>query len=203
LCRQAGARQVIITDNSCNDPRRCFRRSGVGRAGADAGATVLLPERRHFKAVDMGGVVLGRRPVLRPFLEADKVINLPVLKQHNLCGMTVGMKNWYGIIGGIRAQLHQDIHDSIADLAWFLRPTLIVLDVTRMMVSNGPSGGSPADVRRMNTVAAGVDQVAVDTYGATLLGLDPAAVPFLRLAQERGLGTMNLTTLNIYRTEPA
>lgn len=199
LCKNAGAKEVIVTDVSCNDPRRCFRRSGIAQAAQEAGATVILPEARKFKRINMGGKILGQWQIFLPLIEADKVINLPILKQHYLCRLTMGMKNWYGIIGGIRAQLHQNIHESIVDLAQFIKPSLIILDATHVMVTNGPSGGSLRDVKKMDTVIAGVDQVSVDTYGAQLFGLDPMEVQFLRLAHERGLGTMDLKALNIYQ----
>ena len=203
LCLKAGAKEVIVTDVSCNDPRRCFNRSGIAKAAQEAGAVVLLPEERRFKRVDMGGKLLRERPVLTSMLEADKVINLPILKQHYLCFLTIGMKNWYGIIGGLRAQLHQDIHGSIVELARFMRPTMIILDATRVMMTNGPSGGSTNDVKKMNTVAAGFDQVAMDTYGARLFGMDPARIPFLRQAEEAGVGTMDLDRLKIVKMPAA
>lgn len=203
LCLSAGAEEVIVTDVSCNDPRRCFHRSGIAKAAQDAGAAVILPEERRFTRVDMGGRLLRERPVLTAVLEADKVINLPVLKQHYLCSLTIGMKNWYGIIGGLRAQLHQDIHGSIVDLARFVRPTLIILDATRVMVTNGPSGGSANDVKKMHTVAAGVDQVAMDAFGARLFGGDPARIPYIAMAAEAGLGTMDLEQLHIRSTPQA
>ena len=99
-CWQAGARRVIVTDVSCNEPQRCFHRSGIQAAARAEGAEVILPDPDHFREVDMGGVVLKSWPVFTPFLEADKVINLPIAKHHALTGATLGMKNWYGILGG-------------------------------------------------------------------------------------------------------
>ena len=114
---QAGAKRVIVTDVSCNEPRRCFQRSGIQAAARAEDAEVILPDAELFREVDMGGVVLKNWPVFTPFLEADKVINLPIAKHHMLTGATLGMKNWYGILGGERNRLHQQIHKSLADLA--------------------------------------------------------------------------------------
>ena len=152
-CLQAGARRVIVTDVSCNEPRRCFRRSGIEAAARAAGAEVILPDADHFREVDMGGVVLKNWPVFTPFLEADKVINLPIAKHHMLTGATLGMKNWYGILGGERNRLHQQIHQSLADLASFMLPTLTLLDCYRVLVRNGPTGGNPEDVELEETLA--------------------------------------------------
>ncbi len=193
LALGAGARKVLVTDVPVNEVRRCFERSGVARAVTAAGGQIVLPESARFREVDLGGTVLRAWPVLDPFLEADKVINLPVAKQHELTGATLGLKNWYGMLGGLRMRLHQRIDESLADLAAFLRPTLTVLDAYRVLMRNGPSGGSVEDVALRKTVIAGTDPVAVDAYAARALwGLDPGSLRCLELAAERGLGSLRL-----------
>ena len=119
LCLEAGARRVIVTDVSINDPRSCFARSGIAAAARAAGAEVILPEERLFREVDLRGRGADAWPVLEPFLSADKMINIPIAKHHSLTGATLGMKNWYGILGGPRQRLHQHIHESLVDLADF------------------------------------------------------------------------------------
>lgn len=193
LCREAGAREVIVTDISCNDPRRCYRRSGIADAATDAGATIIMPDNKKFKQTNIGGEVLTVWPVFEPFLLANKVINMPVAKHHSLTGVTLGMKNWYGIIGGRRSQLHQSIHKSIVDLASFMNPTITVLDAYRVLLRNGPTGGNLSDVAIEKTVIAGTDPVAVDAYAAAAFwSLDPGRLPFLQMAEERGLGRADL-----------
>jgi uncharacterized protein (DUF362 family) len=192
LCQEAGARTVIVTDMSCNDPRVCFDRSGIADAARKAGAQVLLPDERHFRQVNLGGDVLTTWPVLEPFLTADKIINLPIAKHHSLTGCTLGMKNFYGIIGGQRSRLHQRIHESLVDLTAFARPTLTIIDAYRVLMRGGPTGGSLADVEFKKTLLAGTDPVALDSYAAKAWwDLDYQRLPFLRIAQARGLGKMN------------
>ena len=197
LCFDAGAKKVIVTDVSCNDARRCFQRSGIGPSAASVGATILLPEERKFRDYRLGGELLSVWPVYTPIIETDKIINLPIVKHHNLCHATMGLKNWYGILGGRRNQLHQNIDVGVADLANFLRPTLTILDAYRVLISNGPQGGNLDDVRMMKTIAAGTDPVAIDAFGATLLGLQPEQLGYLKIAQQRGLGRMDFTRLNV------
>jgi len=142
--------------------------------------------------VNLGGDVLTTWPVLEPLLAADKVINLPIAKHHSLTGCTLGMKNLYGIIGGNRSRLHQRINESLADLLAFARPTLTVLDAYRVLMRGGPTGGSLGDVELKKTVIAGTDPVAIDSYAANAWWeLDYHRLPFLRIAQARGLGKMN------------
>ena len=195
-CWQAGAKRVIVTDVSCNEPRRCFQRSGIQAAARAERAEVILPDPELFREVEMGGVVLKNWPVFTLFLEADKVINLPIAKHHGLTGATLGMKNWYGILGGQRNRLHQQIHQSLADLASFMLPTLTIMDCYRILFRNGPTGGNLEDVAMKKTVVAGTDPVALDAYVAKAYwNLDPEHLPYLQIAANRGLGTVDFDTL--------
>ena len=194
-CWQAGAKRVIVTDVSCNEPRRCFRRSGIEAAARAEGAEVLLPDPELFREVDLDGVVLKNWPVFTPFLEADKVINMPIAKHHILTGATLGMKNWYGILGGQRNRLHQQIHQSLADLASFMLPTLTVMDCYRILLRNGPTGGNLEDVALKKTVLAATDPVALDAYVAKAYwDLEPAQLPYLQMAAARGLGSADFAS---------
>ena len=189
-CTNAGAKRVLVTDVSCNDPRRCFQRSGIAEAAQREGAEVILPDPTKYKEVDLQGEILRQWPVLDSFLNVDKIINVPIAKHHSLTGTTLGMKNWYGILGGPRHQLHQKIHESLADLADFMRPTLTLIDCYRILVRNGPTGGNLEDVLLKKTMVAGTDPVALDAYVAKAYwNLDVSALPYLRMAAQRGLGT--------------
>lgn len=196
MCFEAGARKVVVTDASCNEARRCFQRSGIWRATHELGASVVLPAPHRFREMRMRGDVLDEWPIYTPLIEADKVINVPVAKHHNLCRFTAAMKNWYGILGGRRNRLHQNIDVSIADLATFMRPTLTIMDATRVLLRNGPQGGNIDDARDLHQVVASLDEVAVDAYGATLIGERPENVGYLALGQERGLGTVDYRSLD-------
>ena len=201
-CWQAGAKRVIVTDVSCNEPRRCFQRSGIQAAARAEGAEVILPDPDLFREVDLGGVALKSWPVFIPFLEADKILNLPIAKHHNLTGATLGMKNWYGILGGQRNRLHQQIHQSLVDLASFMLPTLTLMDCYRVLLRNGPTGGNPEDAELKKTIVAGTDPVAIDAYVAKAYwDLDPEKMPYLEMAAARGLGTTDFASLNVTVTK--
>jgi len=195
MCLDAGAATVVVTDHSCNESRRCFTRSGIWKEASSAGAIVVLPAGHRFRTHDLGGVVLGKMPVLTAAVRADRFINVPVAKHHGMSGFTGAMKNLYGVLGGRRNRLHQRLDESIADLADFIRPTLTVMDATRVLMRNGPQGGNLGDVRSVDQVIASTDQVAVDAYGCGLIGLKPTDLPYLALAQKKGLGTADLSTI--------
>jgi uncharacterized protein (DUF362 family) len=192
----AGAKRVVVTDVSCNEPRRCFQRSGIAEAAQRAGAKVILPDPTKFREIDLQGEVLRAWPVFEPFLDADKVINVPIAKHHALTGTTLGMKNWYGILGGQRNQLHQRIHESLVDLADFMRPTLTIIDCYRILLRNGPTGGNLEDVLLKKSVVASTDPVAVDAYVAKAFwNMEVDALPYLKLAAKRGLGIVEFEKL--------
>ena len=197
MAYEAGAKRVVVTDASCNDPNRCFQRSGIWRKAYGLGAEVVLPAEHRFRTTRMKGEVLDEWPIFTTLVDADKVINVPVAKHHNLAKYTGAMKNWYGSLGGRRNRLHQNIDVSVADLATFMRPTLVVVDATRVLVRNGPQGGNVDDTREMNTVIATVDQVAADAYGASLIGQKRENVPYLKMGHDRGLGTMFWENLRV------
>ncbi|RLB65874.1 MAG: cytoplasmic protein [Deltaproteobacteria bacterium] len=186
---EAGAKRVTVTDASCNEASRSFQRSGIWKAAHDAGAEVVLPAKHRFRTMRLNGEVLDEWPIFRPVVDADKVINAPVVKHHNLAKYTGALKNWYGLLGGRRNRLHQKIDVSIADLATFMQPTLTVVDATRVLMRNGPQGGNIADTKALHKVIASVDQIAADAYSCQLIGVRRDDLGYLDLCHQRGLGT--------------
>jgi uncharacterized protein (DUF362 family) len=193
----AGAAKVWVADVPVNTAEQCFARSGIQKAAAAAGATVVLPTATAFREIDVSGKILKAADVLFPMVEADRVINLPIVKQHGLSRATLSMKNWYGVLGGQRVKLHQNIHLCIVELALMMKPTLTVLDATRILTANGPTGGSLDDVKQLDTIAVSTDEVALDAFGASLLGLEPADVGFVVEGEKAGLGQLDYKKLKL------
>jgi uncharacterized protein (DUF362 family) len=194
LAHGAGAGRVLVTDISCNDPRRCFARSGIASAATAAGAEVIESHLLTMVLADLSGLASGIEAAAQ-VLHADRVINVPVVKHHSLSKVTLGMKNWFGILGQGRNRLHQDINRALVELAATFRPTLTVMDATRVLFANGPVGGSLGDVKQVNAVAVGVDPVALDAWGAAILGHEPQHLAFLVDAEQRGIGRADPTVV--------
>jgi uncharacterized protein (DUF362 family) len=190
LCRVAGARRVIVTDNPVHDAARVAERSGIRAAVAAAGGEMVAPGDSGFERATLGGSILESWDVLAVLFQADRLVNVPVVKHHSLSRLTCGLKNHMGLIGGSRGRLHQEIHPSLVDLAAAFRPTLTVVDATRVMMRNGPTGGRLEDVATVNAVAAGTDPVACDAWAARQIGLDPLDVGHVVQADGRGLGSL-------------
>ncbi len=200
-CLAAGAAEVLVTDYPTTDADHAFRVSGIGKAAEDAGARVVLPREGQFRRTTLAGSDLFRDwPMLVvPLDGVDRVIGVAPVKDHGLAGVTLGIKNWYGLLGGRRNLFHQRIHDCLVDLARLIRPTFTILDGTVSMVSNGPTGGSDADLRATRTMIAGTDPVAVDACGVSVLGRSVQDFPWLQRAERAGLGTCDWEGLNPVR----
>lgn len=188
LCFKAGAKKVVVVDVTCNSPQRCYNRSGIKAAARAEGVEVIIPDDSLFEFIDFGNNSLGKWRVLKPVLECDKLINVPVVKHHSLTGMTAAMKNWFGVLTGPRNRLHQDVHNNIAELAYLFQPTLVVEDATRVLQRNGPQGGRPEDLVIYDSIVASTDQVAAEAYVTRFLDQKPADFPFIGIAENKGAG---------------
>ncbi|MBW1971219.1 MAG: DUF362 domain-containing protein [Deltaproteobacteria bacterium] len=200
LAYQAGAKKVKVFDNTCDDPRRTYKTSGIADAAKKAGAFVSYVNDKKFKKMMIGGKHIKKWKVYTEVIEADKVINIPIAKQHGSAILSMALKNWFGAVGGFRGRLHWGLHHSIAEIAHFFKPTLTVMDATRILINNGPQGGSLKDVKVMDMVIASTDQVAIDAFCAKyLFGIDPYDIPYIKYANELKMGVMEIDKIKIIR----
>jgi uncharacterized protein (DUF362 family) len=194
-CRDAGAREIWVTDVPVKDAKDAFGRSGIHRAAHDAGARVILPEQSGYVQIPIPGRS-GTWPLLELFTKADKIINVPVAKSHSLTGVSAGMKNWFGVLGSQRMLLHTDIDSALAGLTAMMKPTLTVVDAMRVLMRGGPAGGNLNDVKPVGAVAVSVDPVAADAWAATAVGKSPRVVRGLALAEQLRLGCARLDVVS-------
>jgi uncharacterized protein (DUF362 family) len=194
LCFEAGAKKVKVGDNSVHRAEKTYHASGIKAAAEAAGAEVLFLEENRAKRMNVGGEKIKQLPVFPQVVETDLVINVPIVKHHKLSEATLCMKNYMGVIGS-RPTIHQDIPTCLTDLTRFMKPRLCILDATRILTAHGPVGGNLADVRTLLTLAAGIDIVALDAFGAELLGHKPDAIGTVATAAKSGLGTFDYRSL--------
>ena len=195
MCYEAGAKQVMVGDNPCNAGERTYPNSRIQPAAEKAGARVIHLDQRKFKKTALNGKALKEWDIYSDMIEVDTFINIPIAKHHRLAGATLAMKNLMGVCGGARNRFHQDLTNVLPDLAAFMKPKLTILDGIRVLPVNGPVGGNLEDVKRKDTVVAGVDQVAIDAFGAMLLDMEPKKISHIVEAANRGLGTMDFASL--------
>ncbi len=137
------------------------------------------------------GRILKRLDVVQPLLEADVVINLPKLKTHNLVGLTLGVKNLFGLVpGATKIGYHSKLQDrarfadGLLDIYGYVHPALTIMDAVVGMEGLGPSGG---DARPIGALLAGTDALAVDIVAAALVGVEPTRVLTTHRAVTHGL----------------
>ncbi len=201
MALEAGAAKVMVFDRTCNEERRCYQNSGIKPALDGLGERNIqcryIDERKYVPVQIKKGHARKEWSFYKDALEADTYINVPVAKHHSSAGLSLGLKNAMGVIGGWRGRLHYDLSAKIADLNLVIRPDLTLVDATRVIVRNGPSGGSLSDVKLLDTMIAGVDPVAVDAYATTLFDMNPSDLESTVRAADLGLGQMDLDRCNI------
>ncbi|MFV2071829.1 MAG: DUF362 domain-containing protein [Thermoanaerobaculales bacterium] len=188
------AQEVRVADNPIESPADCFAKSGVAAATHAGGGRVYLPDSNAFRMLHTPGATLIEDWwfFYRPLTNVDKVIGVAPVKDHNLCSASIGIKNWYGLLGGRRNQFHQDIHEIVSDLSLMLRPTLTIVDGSHVLMRNGPTGGDPSNVKAGNAVLAGVDPVAIDAWAYEHLLERGTELPrYLHRAAEKGTGRVD------------
>jgi uncharacterized protein (DUF362 family) len=216
LCERAGAARITCIDYTLDDWKLAFDICGANRAVAGTKARLLSPtEQVMYKSVDIpGGVpkttVDGKaydarhhfnqieQHIPRDIIEADCFIVNPVVKDHEAATITIAMKKLMGCIWNRKDYHRYGLHDCIAELNCFLRPTLIVTDATRALQTRGPKG--PGEVTTPHKVVAGIDPVALDAYCCQFLtrkGVTPGDVNHLVIADSLGRGKIDTSTLNI------
>ena len=197
MCQQAGASQVLVTDNPINDPESCFEITGLAQAARTSGAKLIIPRAELFQPVSLpGGRLIHNWPTLTgAFQGVAKVILLSPVKDHQRAGASMTLKNIYGFLGGRRNVFHQDINGIITELSQLLKPTLCVLDGTVSMMTNGPTGGSLSDLKETGTMVVSTDPVAADAFGVELLGRSLADIPYIQMAAAAGAGVVDYKLL--------
>ncbi len=205
-CIDAGAREVLVLDHTLQRAELCLERAGIRDACRNIpGVNVLaLQDRKFFREIRIPqGKVLDRVEVLTDILDNAVLINVPVAKSHSATGVSLGLKGLMGLIWDRESFHFQfNINQGIADLATVIKPQLTILDATRAMVSGGPGG--PGDVKKPNIIVAGVDPVAVDSYGVGIVpwygrNFKSRQVEHLLEAHQRGLGKIDVEKLRIYK----
>lgn len=197
-CLAAGAKEVKVIDYPFQSPVVCLTNSGIQEAvEAVGGKAYAINDENSYTKVDIGGKILRKAFFSKDVLSADVFINFPILKHHSITQVTIGLKNMMGLVWD-RDYFHtMGLMQCIAELAAFRKPHLTIVDATKGIIDNGPTG--PGTIGEWNQVIFGVDPVAVDTYAATLFGVNPMKIGYLMAAAQLGVGEMDLQKLTVVK----
>lgn len=200
-CKNAGAKEVYVFDNTCDNWKKCYSNSGIEDAAKKAGAKVVSgSSEKYYKNVKVKkGKTLKSTQVHEKIINCDVFINVPVLKSHGGTKLTIAMKNLMGIIWDRRFWHRNDLHQCIADFCTYRKPDLNIVDAYRVMKRNGPRGVSTDDVVKLKSLLISEDIVAIDSAAAKIFGMKPENINYIKLADEMGIGKMDLSKLRIKR----
>jgi uncharacterized protein (DUF362 family) len=201
-CFKAGAKEVYVSDHTCDNWVNCYKNSGIEKAARSAGAKVVpANSENYYHQIQIpGGIKLQSAKVHQLLLETDVFINVPVLKDHNSTRMTCCLKNMMGIVWDRGYWHSNNLNQCIADYALYeKKPVLNVIDCYNVMVKHGPQGVSKEDIVLMKSQILTSDWVAGDAAGAKMLGVAIEKIEYIPIAHKMGLGNMNLDSLNIKR----
>jgi len=196
-CKAAGASEVVIPEKTCNDWKQSFASSGVLDAATRAGGRMYaLTEDKHFRQMDIPNAkVLKQADVAVDVLDTGCLVNIPVAKSHSVATLTLGMKNWMGVVKDRQFWHRNQLHQCVADFCTLVKPALTILDATRIMLTKGPRG--PGDMAYPNQIVFGTDPVAVDAYAATLFKKEPFSIGYIKIAHDMGLGCGDLKQVEV------
>ena len=201
-CLKAGAKEVYVFDNTCDNWIRCYQNSGIEKAVKSAGGKIVPAnsEKYYQEVTIQNGKKLTSAKVHEMVLDSDVFINVPILKNHSSTRMTGALKNMMGVVWDRGFWHANNLNQCIADFGLYSKkPNLHVLDAYNVMLRNGPRGVSVEDLSKMKSLFLSTDGVAVDAAGAKMMGLEPAKVEHLAIAAGMGIGKIDLATMNIHR----
>jgi uncharacterized protein (DUF362 family) len=205
MCLGAGAQRVRVMDSPFPGitPESAYAESGIGEAVKAAGGVMeVMSPVKFVKTAFPDGEDITEWEVYQDILDTDVLINVPIAKHHSLAKLSLGGKNLIGVITSPN-RMHQNLGQRVADLVSLVRPTLTVIDAVRILTAHGPTGGSLNDVQQMDTVIASHDIVAADAYAATLFGRTGAEIGYVWVADDMGLGTLDLDSVTVKEIDVA
>ncbi len=198
LALEAGASKVKVMDLPFGGTaQQAYNVSGIQSEVNKAGGKMVVMSNIKYSNTEIPkGVDLKSTKIFDGILNADVIINVPIAKHHQLARLTLAMKNMMGVIYN-RPMMHGNLGQRLADLNSRVRSNLVIVDAVRMLMDHGPSGGSLGDVKKANTIIASPDIVAADSYAATLFGLKPDDLSYIKKGAAMGLGVKDLGQLKI------
>jgi len=191
--KEAGVKEIVVGEGGAGDTEKAFDVVGVRALCArerirlvnlnrDDAITVRIPNALSLKEVNIAKTVL----------ESTCIVNVPVLKVHHLAFVTLCIKNLMGAIIP-KSIMHTNLDEKLVDLASVIKPKINLISGI-VGAEKDETRGDPVE---MGIIIAGRDIVATDAVGAMVMGIDPYKVRYLRLAEERRLGVLDINRIEV------
>jgi len=193
--KRSGVRDVVVGEGGSGDTERAFDVVGIRDVTARQNVRLVNLNRDPRVNVELPQpLALKEVGVAKTAVESTCIINVPKLKVHHMAVVTLCMKNLMGLILP-KNIMHGQLDEKIVDLASLFKDKVKINIVDGLVGAEvDETSGSPV---RMDLVIAGQDMVAVDTVAASVMGIDPSRVKYLRLAEEMGLGVSDLREIEV------
>ncbi len=140
--------------------------------------------------------------IVKPFLEADLIINIAKLKSHGMLNYSGASKNLFGTVPGLkkpefhmRFQSVQDFSTMLVDLNMCHGKVVSVIDGITAMEGDGPTGGRPTDI---GVLISSDSQFAADFIGTQIVNMNPHKLPLLKIAMDKKVCPTKIEEINLY-----
>jgi len=199
LVREAGAIPFVGDSPGIGKLQRVAEKCGILQVLAETGTELV----EFTEPVPIAGSGLFKRfELAKPYLEADRLINLPKLKTHGMMTMTCAVKNLFGAVVGagkiawhLRAGEDRDLFARMLLEMYQIRmPDLNIVDAITAMEGDGPSGGDP---RQVGLLIAGANAVSVDVVAAEILGIPKKLLYLERVATKLALPGVERSSIDV------
>ncbi|MFH1331913.1 MAG: DUF362 domain-containing protein [archaeon] len=141
-------------------------------------------------SIRIDGRIFKTLRIPKILLDVGSVVTLPVVKTHNVAGMTCALKNQWGCIPRFRQKFHLILSQAIPEINLAIPVKFCVADATISLEDNGPVTGIP---KVTNSLFASHDRVALDSAVAQFIGYDSSNFGYIVNAEKVGLGTRNFS----------
>lgn len=206
MCLDAGAKEIGVFKGI---GRVYWRRNPLSEKYRDEIGNIKDIGGNYAEVPIPHGRSLKKAEIARGLLDCDVFINISIAKDHTGTRFSGTMKNMMGATSGSTNSFfhhgsgkgfgyYADIEflsQCIADVNLVRKPDLCILDGTEILKTNGPGG--PGKLLKPQKVFAGVDRVAMDAYGANLLGVHPEDIQMIQMAHAHGLGEIAPSKIQI------
>jgi uncharacterized protein (DUF362 family) len=187
LVAERNPREIFIAEAIAVglDVKKAYSFLGYDEIAGDTGARLVDLYDEQFVDVPVTGSNLhSTLQIAKTIMEADFLINVPVMKTHVAVGISVCMKN---LMGTISAEQKKKFHffgvaESVVDLNSVVRPHLCIADGTVAGEGDGPMANEPVGFQ---TILAGTDNRTVDTICAGVMGFEPSEIEILKICNAR------------------
>ncbi len=202
-CKKLGVKNIVIPENPCSSARHSFTKSGILAAAQENDAKMidLKSNSKYFEEVKIPkGKKLKEAYVAKQFLDSDIIVNMPVAKHHKGALLSMAMKNWMGAVKDRGYWHRNNLNQCIADFCTFMKPTWTIIDATRLMMDKGPQGPS-SNMKTPDLLIVSRNQVSADAYASMLFHDSPTKVKYIKIANQMGLGPIEISKMNIHKVE--